>query len=201
MINITPLFKKIFFLLVIILTSTFIVFYFLTNKDEAQNTELSNRSLEFIRSQKSDQNSMWKDFDADNKVDNSPTEKLIKSDCFEFTLNAKIYNIKNENTQNKCVLRLGTNQPKGLLTISLETLANLQKLDDYSAIKLRVTQPETYQLIENKNELKKFQSEKEITYFYLIKDKLLIISLYDLVQVTQTTVELMDKILLSVVIK
>lgn len=129
----------------------------------------------------------------------SPTE--ITTDCFDISLNATIDSIKQEKTQNGCVLRARSTQPLAEITVSSEKIHSGKEFIflEYPSIALRESKPELYVPLEKNtfsNDLsgltsnsiatKVYTTATEITGFFYDHNEqtLVIISLHNAARIS-----------------
>lgn len=185
--------KKTFYFIAVILIFFAYIFAKINFNQKKSQPELSERAKEFLESQNMGQEGMAK------------SNQLISTTCFEITLPIAVRNPKSESALNKCVLRATLDDPHALITISVEHQPNLNSLEDYAGVKMRLVNNDVYtqeNFIENDSLNQSFFSTKnELTYFSLTEQTLVIISLHDLARNDEQIYEVLKQLISALEIK
>lgn len=206
-------FQRNFFWFLVVCFLTILVAFFGTifwlrsqKKLLEEKPHISERSEEFIQSQKSQSGSIWQEYDPVGKGEEGANEfQAIFTSCFTSDLPTRARSIKKQEDEKGCLVTSTIDEPSGFITISLKFVPQLTSLEEDTGVALRMREDTTYtfddSFFENTKNSRTFYSQNEITYFRLEDSTLLVISLYDLAKITPEVKQLLRSLIASVAIQ
>ncbi len=178
------------------------IFWYLSGNSEQRVTGgLSDRTREFLTSQKANTDSLWPDYTFEEGTEQKQYQS-VETNCFTLEMPIPVRNLKTSIEQESCLVKATIDTPHAFLTISSEPAPSIHSLSDLSAVKLRTTQPDVYTQ-EKREELDSpnsivFSTTTEVVYFYLENETITTVALYDLATINSDTYQLLTKVVKSV---
>lgn len=160
------------------------------------STEISSRAKEFVENQPTESRIIQPD--AIEPLKEAPSNQSATSDCFAVTFPIPVRNIKHSNDANDCTIKATSDRPKAHYTLSssndrsfLEHTGYTLRNNDTSYIR---TTSES--LVSYEHAL--FTSHSEVTLFLIIKDRVYIVSAYDMPVTNEASVQIVTDLAKSI---